>query len=57
LRDLSSRSARLTPRSLRPFSGNVEAGDRELADEPRPPGCRKLSGFDDVYRLASGSIV
>jgi len=22
-----------------------------LADDPRPRGCRKLHGFDDVYRI------
>ena len=22
-----------------------------LADQPRPRGCRKLSGFDDIFRI------
>ncbi len=26
----------------------------ELADDPRPPGVRKLSGSDDVYRVRTG---
>jgi len=26
----------------------------ELADEPRPAGCRKLEGADDLYRIRSG---
>ena len=26
-----------------------------LADEPRPPGCEKLSGSDDRYRVRQGS--
>jgi len=25
-----------------------------LASEPRPRGCRKLSGYDDVYRVRAG---
>jgi mRNA interferase RelE/StbE len=25
-----------------------------LADEPRPSGCRKLSGYDDIYRIRIG---
>jgi len=25
-----------------------------LAFEPRPPGCRKLQGYDDVYRIRTG---
>ncbi len=27
---------------------------RRLADEPRPPGCRKLAGYDSVYRVRVG---
>ena len=27
---------------------------RALADEPRPPGCRKLAGSADSYRLRVG---
>ena len=26
-----------------------------LADQPRPPGCEKLSGSDDKYRVRQGS--
>jgi mRNA interferase RelE/StbE len=26
-----------------------------LADEPRPSGCRKLSGYDDIYRIRIGN--
>ncbi len=26
----------------------------DLAGAPRPPGCRKLRGYDDVYRIRSG---
>ena len=27
---------------------------RALSTDPRPPGCRKLSGHDDVFRVRSG---
>lgn len=27
---------------------------RALAHEPRPRGCRRLSGYDDVYRIRTG---
>jgi mRNA interferase RelE/StbE len=27
-----------------------------LARDPRPRGCRKLAGFDDVYRIRVGVI-
>ena len=27
---------------------------KALANEPRPSGCRKLQGYDDVYRIRIG---
>jgi len=27
---------------------------RDLAKEPRPRGCRRLQGYDDVYRVRAG---
>ncbi len=27
---------------------------RALSTDPRPPGCRKLSGYDDVFRVRIG---
>lgn len=32
----------------------VVAGIRSLADDPRPPGCEKLAGEDDRYRIRVG---
>lgn len=32
----------------------IVAGIRSLADDPRPPGCEKLAGEDDRYRLRVG---
>ena len=29
----------------------IVAGIRLLADDPRPPGCEKLAGEDDRYRI------
>jgi mRNA interferase RelE/StbE len=33
----------------------VRAAIDLLADNPRPPGCRKLTGEDDVYRVRVGA--
>lgn len=33
----------------------VLAAIGDLADTPRPPGCRKLAGFDDVWRIRVGT--
>lgn len=27
---------------------------RDLADDPRPPGCVKLKGYQDIYRIRVG---
>ena len=32
----------------------IVAGIRLLADDPRPPGCEKLAGEDDRYRIRVG---
>ena len=32
----------------------VRAAIDHLADNPRPPGCTKLTGEDDVYRVRVG---
>lgn len=32
----------------------IVAGIRSLADDPRPPGCEKLAGEDDRYRIRVG---
>lgn len=32
----------------------IVAGIRSLADDPRPPGCEKLAGQDDRYRIRVG---
>ena len=32
----------------------IVAGIRSLAEDPRPPGCEKLVGTDDRYRIRVG---
>ena len=32
----------------------IVAGIRSLAEDPRPPGCEKLVGVDDRYRIRVG---
>jgi mRNA interferase RelE/StbE len=34
---------------------SVLAAIADLARAPRPPGCRKLTGFDDVWRIRVGT--
>jgi mRNA interferase RelE/StbE len=34
----------------------VVARIRALADDPRPPGCEKLSGSRDLYRVRQGNF-
>ncbi len=35
--------------------GRVVAAVLRLADEPRPRGSRKLTGYDDVFRIRVGT--
>jgi len=32
----------------------ILAAIRDLAHAPRPPGCKKLSGYDNLYRVRVG---
>jgi len=32
----------------------VAAAMRKLATDPRPRGCRKLTGYDDIFRIRVG---
>jgi mRNA interferase RelE/StbE len=34
----------------------VDARIRALADNPRPPGAKKLEGVEDLYRIRSGDF-
>jgi mRNA interferase RelE/StbE len=37
------------------FRSRIIAAIRRLADEPRPPGCRKLIGGTDDWRIRVGA--
>jgi mRNA interferase RelE/StbE len=37
-----------------PHRANLKAAILALADSPRPNGCKKLKGLDDVYRIRVG---
>ncbi len=53
---------RITAKAAKELDGLPRKADRAavvrrilaLADDPRPPGCRKLSGVDDLYRIRQG---
>jgi mRNA interferase RelE/StbE len=32
----------------------IRVAIRGLAEEPRPPGCKKLQGYDNLYRIRVG---
>lgn len=52
---LISRSAEKTLRKLpKKDVSRVVATIEKLAIDPRPQGCRKLSGEDDTYRVRAG---
>jgi len=37
-----------------PVQVRITLAVRELADNPRPPGCGKLAGTDDLWRIRVG---
>lgn len=40
----------------RPDQVRVLRAVQALASDPRPVGCRKLQGYDDVYRIRVGTF-
>lgn len=48
----SQRTFRRLPRDLQRRLGQAI---QSLAINPRPPGCRKLVGYDDLWRIRVGS--
>jgi mRNA interferase RelE/StbE len=36
------------------IKGRISATVDDLEDNPRPPGCKKLKGIDDTYRIRVG---
>lgn len=45
------RILRRLPHDLR---HRLDRAIRALPDDPRPPGCKKLAGYDNLYRLRVG---
>lgn len=37
-----------------PIRNRVNGRIRALGDDPRPPGCQRLAGFGDLYRVRVG---
>jgi mRNA interferase RelE/StbE len=38
-----------------PLFSRIDRKILELADQPRPPGCKKLKGYNDQWRVRVGS--
>lgn len=38
------------------FKGQIKKKIAALAADPYPPGCKKLNGMDDTYRIRSGDF-
>jgi mRNA interferase RelE/StbE len=36
------------------FRRRIKQAIDDLADEPRPHGCKKLTGYDDLFRIRVG---
>lgn len=52
---LLQREAEKTLRNLRgPIAERIDTAINGLAETPRPPGCVKLTGYDDLYRVRVG---
>ena len=51
---ISRTAERQLARLDRAMRRRVSAAMLSLASEPRPRGCRKLLGYDDVFRLRVG---
>jgi mRNA interferase RelE/StbE len=39
-----------------PALGRIVKSIKELASDPRPRGCKKLHGYEDVYRIRTGNL-
>lgn len=51
---ISRTAERQLARLERATQQRVAAAMRGLAEDPRPRGCRKLQGYEDVYRIRVG---
>ena len=48
------RAERVLRRLPRNLLGRIDRVIEALATDPRPPGCKKLSGSDNLYRVRVG---
>lgn len=52
--EVARRALKALQRLPRPGQQRVRAAIDLLADDPRPPGCVKLTGEDGTYRVRTG---
>lgn len=52
--EISATAERQLKRLPRRDLGRVVDAIQALADQPYPPGCRKLTGYRDTYRIRVG---
>lgn len=52
--ELARQPQKMLRRLPRDLLQRVDAAIRSLADDPRPPGCKKLVGRDNLYRVRVG---
>jgi mRNA interferase RelE/StbE len=52
--EISATAERQLKRLPRRDLGRVVGAIQALGDQPYPPGCRKLTGYGDVYRIRVG---
>ncbi len=53
--DVSATAERQLKRFRREDQLSIVRAVQALAAEPHPPGCRKLQGYDDVFRIRVGT--
>lgn len=51
---LQRRAEKELRRLDKPMRERIRLAIRQLADNPRPPGYKKLAGYDNLYRLRVG---
>ena len=52
--EVSATAERQLRKLSRPDQVRIVRAIQGLSSDPRPPGCRKLSGHDDVFRIRVG---
>ena len=52
--EFSKRAVRELGDIPHPLRNRINDRIRALADDPRPSGCQRLAGFDDLYRVRVG---